>query len=141
MGKWLGLPLLASEHGAKIDQLIVIIHVLMVVIFVGWGLFFGYTLLRFRRKKNPVANHDGVKSHASSWLEAAIVSNVDNDGAEIRAGITTDDIGGQRDIVGIVACELEQVAQRGVFRLKFPEVNVFGDELVVFSFKPPVFLA
>ncbi len=73
MGNWLGLPLLASEHGAKIDRLILLVHVLMVVIFVGWGLFFAYTLFRFRKKKNPVASHDGMKSHASSWLEAAIV--------------------------------------------------------------------
>ena len=73
VGNWLGLPLLASEHGVKIDQLISIVHVIMVVIFVGWGLFFAYTLVRFRKKKNPVASHDGVKSHASSWLEGAIV--------------------------------------------------------------------
>ncbi len=73
MGNWLGLPLLASEHGAKIDRLILIVHVLMVVIFVGWGLFFVYSLYRFRKKKNPAASHDGVKSHASTWLEAAIV--------------------------------------------------------------------
>jgi len=74
MGNWLGLPLLASEHGAKIDRLILIVHILMVVIFVGWGLFFAYTLFRFRRNKKPAASHHGVKSHASSWLEGLIVA-------------------------------------------------------------------
>jgi cytochrome c oxidase subunit 2 len=73
MGNWLGLPLLASVHGAKIDRLIVMVHLLMVLMFIGWGLFFVYCLFRFRKKKHPAASHDGAKSHASSWIEAAIV--------------------------------------------------------------------
>jgi cytochrome c oxidase subunit 2 len=44
----------------------------MVVLFVGWILFFFYTLLRFRKGRNPVANYTGVKTHASSYLEATV---------------------------------------------------------------------
>ncbi len=67
------LPLLASDHGAKIDRLILLVHILMIVMFIGWGVFFVYCLLRFRKKKNPVASHSGAKSHASSWIETAVV--------------------------------------------------------------------
>lgn len=69
--KW-GLPVVASEHGGTIDSLLVWMHWIMVVLFIGWGLFFIYILVRFRQKKNPKADYAGVKSHASSYLEAAV---------------------------------------------------------------------
>ncbi len=72
MGNWLGLPLLASEHGGKIDRLILFVHVLMVILFIGWGAYFVYCLVRYRRKRNPQADHAGLKSHGSSYLEAAV---------------------------------------------------------------------
>jgi cytochrome c oxidase subunit 2 len=72
VGNWLGLPILASEHGAKIDRLILMVHVLMIVLFVGWGAYFVYCLVRFRRKRNPSADPVGVRSHKSSYLEAAV---------------------------------------------------------------------
>lgn len=70
--KILGLPISASEHAARVDRLILYVHVLMVVLFVGWILFFFYTLLRFRKGRNPVADYTGVKTHASSYLEAMV---------------------------------------------------------------------
>ncbi len=70
--KHLGLPVDASAHGVQIDKLILWVHVLMIVLFVGWGLFFLYTIFRFRRGANPKADHDGVKTHASSYLEAVV---------------------------------------------------------------------
>jgi len=71
--KYLGLPINASEHGAQIDSLIGWVHVLMAVLFVGWVSFFLYTIFRFRRSAHPKADHDGVKSHASSYLEGVVV--------------------------------------------------------------------
>lgn len=68
----LGLPIDASVHGQSIDQIIVILHWLMLVLFVGWGSFFVYSLLRFRQKKNPKADYIGVRSHASSYIEVAV---------------------------------------------------------------------
>lgn len=70
----LGLPINASAHGGKIDQILLLMHILMVVIFVGWGLFFLYTLYRFRKKKNPKADYTGLKSHKSSYIEIAVVA-------------------------------------------------------------------
>ncbi len=73
MADFLHLPVNASAHGARIDEIIVYVHMLMVVIFVGWGTFFAYTLWRFRRKKNPKADYTGVKKHTSTYVEAAVV--------------------------------------------------------------------
>ena len=72
MTEWLGLPPLASAHGGQIDGLIGWMHVFMLILFVGWGGFFLYCLVRFRRSRHPVANYTGVKSHASSYLEIAV---------------------------------------------------------------------
>jgi cytochrome c oxidase subunit 2 len=73
MTEWLGLPPLAATHGGQIDSLIGWVHVFMVVLFVGWGAFFAYTLVRFRRSRHPVATYTGVKTHASSYLEGGVL--------------------------------------------------------------------
>ncbi len=72
MTSWLGLPPLASQHGAQLDQALGLVHVLMAVLFVGWGAFFAYVLVRFRRRRNPSADANGATSHASTWLEIGV---------------------------------------------------------------------
>jgi cytochrome c oxidase subunit 2 len=72
MTEWLGLPVLAAAHGGQIDGLIGWIHVFMLILFVGWGGFFVYALIRFRRSRHPVANSTAVKSKASSYLEIGV---------------------------------------------------------------------
>ena len=72
MTNWLGLPALASAHGGQIDGLIGWMHIFMFLLFVGWGGFFLYCLVRFRRSRSPVANYAAVKSHASSYLEVGV---------------------------------------------------------------------
>ncbi len=69
----LGLPIDASMHGRGVDQLITWIHVLMLVLFVGWGALFVYMLWRYRRKAQPKADYVGVKSHASSYVEGSVL--------------------------------------------------------------------
>ena len=73
MQELLGLPPQASAHAADIDQMIVLLHWLMAILFVFWGIFFIYTLIRFRQSKNPKADYVGVTSHTSSYLEIAVV--------------------------------------------------------------------
>ena len=68
----LGLPVLASEHGRQVDNLIIYVHMLMLVLFVGWLAYFGYALIRFRRSRNPKADYAGVKNHASNYIEGAV---------------------------------------------------------------------
>jgi cytochrome c oxidase subunit 2 len=72
MTEWLGMPALAASHGGQIDSLIGWIHVFMLLLFAGWGGFFVYALIRFRKSRNPVANYTGVKSHASSYMEVGV---------------------------------------------------------------------
>jgi cytochrome c oxidase subunit II len=72
MTHWLGLPPLASAHGGQIDGLIGWMHVFMFILFVGWGGFLAYALIRFRRSRHPVANYTGVTSHASTYSEIAV---------------------------------------------------------------------
>ncbi len=72
MGELLGLPIQASEHAPEIDEMIVLIHWLMAVLFVGWGTFYVYTLIRFRASANPKADYTGVTSHTSSYLEIGV---------------------------------------------------------------------
>jgi cytochrome c oxidase subunit 2 len=72
MTNWLGMSPLAATHGGQIDSLIGYIHVFMFILFVGWGGFMAYALIRFRKSRNPVADYTGVKSHASSYSEVAV---------------------------------------------------------------------
>jgi len=73
LNELIGLPPNASEHGYQIDHIIEFSHWFMGALFVGWSTFFIYVLLRFRRGKHPVADHEGVKSGISTHLEFAVV--------------------------------------------------------------------
>jgi cytochrome c oxidase subunit II len=72
MEKLLGLPVLASEHGRQVDNLIIYVHLLMIALFVGWLAYFAYALFRFHRSRHPKADYVGVKNHASSYIEGAV---------------------------------------------------------------------
>ena len=71
--KILGMPELASAHGYEIDFMIFIVHVFMLILFVGWGVFFFYCLFKFNHWANPKADYHGVQSHRSTYLEAIVV--------------------------------------------------------------------
>ena len=68
----LWLPVQASTHAGEIDQMIWLVHWLMAILFVGWGVFFIYVLFRFRRSANPRASYTGAKGKISKGLEVAI---------------------------------------------------------------------
>ena len=70
--QYFGLPVGISSVSGRIDEIIVIVHYLMLVLFVGWGIFFIVSLVKFRESKNKKANYKGVESHYSSVLEGAI---------------------------------------------------------------------
>lgn len=73
MTRLLGLPVEASQHAAQLDTITLLVHALMAVLFVGWGAFFVYTLIRFRRSRQPKADYHGMKGRFSTWAEAAVV--------------------------------------------------------------------
>jgi len=68
----LGLPVAASAHAGEIDEMIVLVHWLMAILFVGWGLFFIYVLFRFRKGANPKASYAGAKGKISKGLEVGV---------------------------------------------------------------------
>ena len=69
----LGIPPNAAEHGFQIDHILEFSHWFMAALFVGWSVFFVYVLIRFRKSRHPVADHEGVKSGISTHLEFAVV--------------------------------------------------------------------
>src|SRR3954447_24111936 len=73
LNELIGMPPNASEHGYQIDHIIEFAHWFMAALFLGWSVFFVYVLLRFRRSRHPVADHEGVKSGISTHLEFAVV--------------------------------------------------------------------
>ena len=73
MLSYLGLPVQASEHAAEIDHMISLVHWLMLLMFIGWGVFFIYVLARFRKGANPRADYVGAKGKLSKGIEVAIV--------------------------------------------------------------------
>jgi len=72
MHEFLKMPIQASSHAAEIDQMTVLVHWLMLVMFVGWGLFFIFVLFRFRKGANPVASYTGAKGKISKGTEVAV---------------------------------------------------------------------
>jgi cytochrome c oxidase subunit 2 len=72
MERWLGMPVQAATHAPQIDQMTVLVHWLMLVLFVGWGAFFIFVLFRFRRGANPRADYGGAKGKFAKSTEIAV---------------------------------------------------------------------
>lgn len=72
MYEFLRMPVQASAHAAEIDQMTVLVHWLMAVLFVGWGAYYIFVLFRFRRGANPVASYTGAKGKISKGTEVAV---------------------------------------------------------------------
>lgn len=71
--EWLGLPANYSLHGDQVDHTIDVVHWLMIVLFVGWTIFFFVCLFKFGQKKNAKASYHGVKNHVSTHLEVGVI--------------------------------------------------------------------
>lgn len=72
-GRMIGMPENYSAHGSDVDHLIDVIQWFMIALFVGWTLFFLYTIVRFHRSNNPKADYYGVRSHLSTHLEFGVI--------------------------------------------------------------------
>ena len=62
----------ASAHAAGIDRMVDWVHILMLILFIGWGAYFVYVVARFRSSKNPKANYSGAKGKASKYAEIGV---------------------------------------------------------------------
>ena len=74
MLEWLGMPVGASSHAAEVDRIMALVHWLMLVLFVGWGIFFVYVVVRFRRSRHPQASYHGVRGRWSTWVEGGVLA-------------------------------------------------------------------
>lgn len=62
-----------SVQGASVDLLIDLLHIFMVLLFVGWGLYMIYCLVRFRARPGQKATYQPIKAKLSKYLEIGIV--------------------------------------------------------------------
>jgi len=68
-----GMHEVASRHGNVGNHMLALIHWFMAILFVGWSLFLLVILWKFRRRKHPKANYDGITSHFSTHVEVGVV--------------------------------------------------------------------
>ncbi|MDE1977454.1 MAG: hypothetical protein KGI84_09395 [Elusimicrobia bacterium] len=71
--RWLGLPIEASGYAHSIDYGLLLIHAAMLAIFVLWGIFFAYLLIRYRRKDGVPAKRDSGHGGWGSLIPDLIV--------------------------------------------------------------------
>jgi cytochrome c oxidase subunit 2 len=67
------MPVAASAHAADIDFVLLLVHALMLVLFVGWAVYFGWVLIRFRRGRQPTANPAGATGRFALGVEVGVV--------------------------------------------------------------------
>jgi cytochrome c oxidase subunit 2 len=70
---FLGLPEVASAHGAELDYMLGLVHWLMILLFVIWTPYFIFVLIRFRANKNPRANYTGAKGGLAKIQEGGVI--------------------------------------------------------------------
>src|SRR2546430_12751375 len=70
-GFW--IPVDVSSHGAQIDNLMMVVHIFMLLLFVGWGIFFVYCLVKFRARPGHVATYLPPKAVFTKYIEAGVV--------------------------------------------------------------------
>jgi cytochrome c oxidase subunit 2 len=67
------LPMEASSQASAVDDMIVYVHWLMLVLAIGWSIYFVYVLFRFRAKKNPHAQYVGASGLYSKYVEMGVI--------------------------------------------------------------------
>ena len=73
LSEHLGLPINAASHGLMIDNMISWVHWVMLILFVGWGIYLIFTVIKFSAKLNPKADYYGVQSHFSRFIEYGVI--------------------------------------------------------------------
>jgi cytochrome c oxidase subunit II len=62
-----------SAHAAEIDQVLWLVHGLMLVLFAGWGAYFVWALIRFRAKRQLEATAGGARGRIALATEVGVV--------------------------------------------------------------------
>jgi len=71
ISRW--LPPQASAHAAEIDLVLTLVHWLMLVLFVGWGVYFIWMLVRFREGRQPAPLAERLRGRPALWTEIGVV--------------------------------------------------------------------
>jgi cytochrome c oxidase subunit 2 len=73
-GYTIGIPPVASTYGAQIDSLMWLLHIVMVAIFVIWGVYFVYCLVRYRARDGERAVYHQAGEKASFIPDGLILA-------------------------------------------------------------------
>jgi cytochrome c oxidase subunit 2 len=68
------LPIAAAAHADAIDRITTLVHLLMLVLFAGWTIYFVWVLVRFRRARQPKAEPAGARGRLAFWTEVGVVA-------------------------------------------------------------------
>jgi len=66
------LPFDDSTHGYSIDRLIYVIHIFMILLFVGWLIFLIYSLIKFRQRPGHKVIYKENHFKAPTYIEVAV---------------------------------------------------------------------
>jgi len=67
------LPINISTHGADIDRLIFVVHIFMLALFVGWGVYLIYCLINFRERAGHESDLHVKHFKLPTYIEGAIL--------------------------------------------------------------------
>jgi cytochrome c oxidase subunit 2 len=67
------VPVAASAHATDIDFVLLLVHGLMLALFVGWGAYFVWVLVRFRSGRQTKANPGGATGRFAVGVEVGVV--------------------------------------------------------------------
>lgn len=68
-----GLPLNISTYGQAIDDMIILVHWFMALLFIGWGIYLIYALIRFRQRPGHKASYESAHSRVPKLVEIGVV--------------------------------------------------------------------
>jgi cytochrome c oxidase subunit 2 len=68
-----GFPPNLSTYGGAIDQLINVVHIFAALLFVGWGIYLIYCLVRFRSRPGHSASYTSTKTRFPKMIEVGVV--------------------------------------------------------------------
>ena len=70
---WLPYPPNLSVHGPEIDRLITVVHYVMFVLFIVWGFYFIYCLVRFRQREGHKAEYQPARGKLAKTAEIGVI--------------------------------------------------------------------
>jgi len=73
MADWFLSPPPITEHGKNVDRVIVFVHAMMAVLFVGWTLYFLVCMVKFRESSHPEADNAGPSKLWTTLAEYGVI--------------------------------------------------------------------